>query len=105
MKPDCRQCIHRRDVPGSAHSQCVHPATATVHASPAAHMITLVGKRTGLDSVPGIDAAAHQLQITAAVVGIAHGWFLWPLNFDPVWLQTCVGFEASPTMTEATTCD
>ena len=21
------------------------------------------------------------------------GWFLWPLNFDPVWLVSCDGFE------------
>jgi hypothetical protein len=33
----------------------------------------------------------------AEVVGNAHGvrngWFFWPINFDPVWLQNCTGFE------------
>lgn len=24
--------------------------------------------------------------------GITHGWFYWPLNFDPVWLVSCDGF-------------
>ena len=24
--------------------------------------------------------------------GIAHGWFNWPMNFDPVWLKECDGF-------------
>ena len=26
--------------------------------------------------------------------GIRHGWFFWPLNYDPVWLVECTGFEA-----------
>jgi len=25
--------------------------------------------------------------------GIQNGWFFWPLNFDPVWLISCDGFE------------
>ena len=25
--------------------------------------------------------------------GIRSGWFLWPFNFDPVWLESCDGFE------------
>lgn len=25
--------------------------------------------------------------------GIAHGWFAWPWNFDPIWLESCDGFE------------
>lgn len=35
--------------------------------------------------------------VEADVVGDAHGikngWFFWPINFDPVWLQNCTGFE------------
>lgn len=26
--------------------------------------------------------------------GIKNGWFFWPLNFDPVWLENCDGFTA-----------
>ena len=25
--------------------------------------------------------------------GISNGWFMWPVNFDPVWLESCYGFE------------
>ena len=25
--------------------------------------------------------------------GIGSGWFMWPLNFDPVWLESCNGFS------------
>jgi hypothetical protein len=27
-------------------------------------------------------------------VGIRGGWFYWPLNFDPMWLVSCDGFQA-----------
>lgn len=26
--------------------------------------------------------------------GIMHGWFMWPLNFDPTWLEACNGFSS-----------
>lgn len=25
--------------------------------------------------------------------GVRGGWFFWPLNFDPTWLESCDGFE------------
>jgi hypothetical protein len=25
--------------------------------------------------------------------GIRSGWFMWPVNFDPVWLENCNGFS------------
>ncbi len=28
--------------------------------------------------------------------GIKRGWFMWPLNYDPVWLQSCDGFSDNP---------
>ena len=37
---------------------------------------------------------AESLGVTGVPHGIERGWFSWPLNFDPVWLRTCNGFEA-----------
>ena len=34
--------------------------------------------------VPNVKGAAH---------GIKKGWFNFPFNFDPVWLENCDGFE------------
>ena len=31
--------------------------------------------------------------VTGAAHGIKMGWFLWPVNFDPVWLESCDGFK------------
>lgn len=34
--------------------------------------------------------------VTGDPHGIRQGWFNWPLSFDPVWLESCEGFEEKP---------
>jgi hypothetical protein len=58
-----------------------------------------VGKRGGPNLVAmasafgeGPDGAIATLHVTAAEQGIQGGWFVWPVNFDPVWLESCDGF-------------
>jgi hypothetical protein len=58
-RPNCRTCIHCRDVPGDAHKACAQK----------------------LATVKGND------------IGIRGGWFAWPYNFDPVWLEECDCYE------------
>lgn len=47
-------------------------------------------------SIPG-DAHSRCLAFNAKVEGHSHGirngWFMWPFNFDPVWLISCDSFE------------
>lgn len=62
MKPNCYECVHRLDVPGSGHSRC-NNFGAKVKGNP------------------------H---------GTRSGWFVWPLNFDPTWLEECDGFSDKP---------
>ena len=91
MKPNCYTCKHRGNVPGSAHSSCRHPETNAALDDPLASIMAIfagVG-RTG----PQISAAALALGIEANAHGIRNGWFNWPWNFDPVWLESCDGFE------------
>ena len=65
IRPNCYECEFRRSVPGDAHSQCVHPNT-----------------RKG----------GQELNIKGNAHGVKMGWFYWPLNFDPTWLDNCDGF-------------
>lgn len=58
-KPNCYNCVHRRQLAWSSHSKCNN-----VEAKVKGHW--------------------H---------GIERGWFLWPVNFDPVWLLACNGFS------------
>ena len=54
-------------------------------------------------SVPGdrhsccLHPRQFELEIQGHPHGIAKGWFIWPLNFDPIWLEACDGFEAKET--------
>lgn len=37
--------------------------------------------------------ANPKAKVTGDLTGIKGGWFLWPFNFDPIWLKSCDGFE------------
>lgn len=84
-EPKCYNCKHRGEIPGDAHSCCRHPLV-NHEANPfSALMLMLQGKNA---------AAEAKLNIRGNPIGIRRGWFLWPANFDPVWLLNCDGFES-----------
>jgi hypothetical protein len=43
------------------------------------------------------DCHSRCVKTTAKVVGSMHGikngWFFYPVNFDPIWLEECDGYE------------
>ena len=87
--PNCHRCLHVRSLPGSAHKSCAHPDIAAVAESPLGQILSTMGKRATPSHGPlplGVVGNAH---------GIRHGWFNWPFNFDPTWLESCDGFEES----------
>ena len=85
-KPNCYDCKHRGSVPGDAHSRCRHPEVGGGSSNIIEDMArTLVGD---------MNAAAVKLGIKGNPHGIRSGWFMWPANFDPVWLESCDGFAA-----------
>jgi len=84
-KPNCYECVHRGEVPGSAHSSCRHPKVAFIRENPMAELLGILGG--------GPPIRMGILGVTAVPHGISHGWFCWPVNFDPTWLLTCDGFQ------------
>ena len=76
-KPNCYECIHRRGLMGDAHSRCAHPEA---------------GESRSLGPLGRAVDAAKKLGVTGNLHGIQNGWFFWPSNFDPVWLEACDGF-------------
>lgn len=47
-------------------------------------------------SVGRVDLPAmsdNRLKVKANPTGIRGGWFHYPFDFDPVWLEQCMGFE------------
>ena len=82
-KPNCYACKYRQDVPGDAHIACLHPDAQQYKAILPIAFFNSSGFRI-----------SERLSISAEHYGIAMGWFLYPINFDPTWLVSCTGFEA-----------
>lgn len=68
----------------------------------------VVGKRGGdqLSAMAaafseGPAAAMRELHIEFHPQGVRNGWAIWPVNFDPVWLQRCDGFTPKEQPAEA----
>ena len=91
-KPNCYECKHQGDNPGSAHIRCQHPKCSSKGANPLAEVFAILGS---VGRGPGaIDFdAAKELGIVGDAHGIRRGWFQFPYSFDPVWLVACNGFE------------
>lgn len=70
-KPNCYNCKHRGDLVGDCHSSCEHPE-AQNNARKAHLTLNVIGNKHGINN----------------------GWFIWPWNFDPIWLERCDGFQA-----------
>jgi hypothetical protein len=90
MKPDCYECKWRRDIPGSCHSNCQHPLLAAANENP---MLQMLGMFASVGRIPPIQAGIDKLGIKANYHGVKMGWFNFPFNFDPIWLENCDGFE------------
>lgn len=87
MKPNCYACVYRGVVPGDAHSCCLHPEVKKVIADPSDPFTGLASLLTGQ-----MMKAVLTLRIKGDEHGISNGWFMWPVNFDPVWLEHCDGY-------------
>ena len=96
-KPNCYDCIHRREAPGSAHSTCRHPDAGTDDGRAALAILASVGRGGPVVNTAGAEA----LNIMGNPHGIRMGWFNWPYEFDPTWLQECNGFTAKQSKAEA----
>ena len=51
--------------------------------------------------MPAIMKDTKKLNIKGNPYGIRSGWFNWPYNFDPVWLENCNGFKGKEEHVEA----
>lgn len=76
MNSPCIDCDKRGSVPGNAHSCCNAPPNGAV-----AMVLWLSGHRATPKANP------H---------GVANGWCLWPMNFDPIWIESCPLKAARP---------
>jgi hypothetical protein len=89
MKPNCYECKWRGNVPGDAHSCCKNPKNKEILDDPLLSLMAILAGVRRYDPV-NLDTG---LKVKGNAHGIRNGWFNWPFNFDPVWLEECNGFE------------
>jgi len=89
-KPNCYKCVHRRSIPGDAHSSCHHPSLKALNEDPIAVLMGLLGKRA--PHIKTSDYFPNAIKVEGNPHGIAQGWFAHPFNYDPTWLEKCDGF-------------
>ena len=88
QKANCYNCKNRSDVPGSAHSECKNKV-AQVLGYPATQMLMLTGNLTVVDK----NTNEKVIEVVGNWHGVRSGWFTWPFDFDPCWLEACSLFE------------
>lgn len=86
---NCWNCIHRREISGSAHISCRHPSIK-LEDSP---LLEIFEMWAGVGRVKGDASLGSQLNLKLNPHGVKHGWANWPLNFDPIWINNCDGYE------------
>ena len=90
-EPNCYKCKWRGTIPGDAHSRCCHPKCGGDNSDPFGRMMAMFANVGRV--APVMSATALEMGVTGNPHGIKRGWFNWPWNFDPVWLESCNGFE------------
>ena len=76
-KPMCYSCKHREDLTYSAHSLCTG----------------LCEKKDCFVAYMLFEAGALGTVVKAHDHGVKMGWFNWPIDFDPIWLEECKLYE------------
>ena len=93
MNQGCYTCKHRGSIPGDAHICCKHPDLGESSNNPLNQIMALLAGVGRVSPQIDIKAVSDKFEIQADAVGIKRGWFNWPWNFDPVWLENCNAYE------------
>ena len=84
-KKNCYSCVHRRNIPGDAHSECFHPSISdTTYIRMMVMTATFAYGASVLKRLP-------ELQLDVDQHAVSAGYFSFPVNFDPVWINECKG--------------
>ena len=90
-KPDCFKCKHKGHLAGTCHIRCLHPRVASFTSDEILTALSMLAQEHPFSSSQA--PLMQRLGITGHPHGIRCGWFNWPWEFDPAWLETCAGYE------------
>lgn len=90
---DCYNCKFASPAPGSSHHQeCAHPIPTAIGRFTAIRFCSAGGfSITGTNKETGEEKDILTMKFNPH--GVRNGWCLWPLNFDPCWVDKCTGFQ------------
>lgn len=83
----CYKCPHHKTIPGDAHLECDHPIAKAV--GPDTLIAFGTGIATGFNIKLNSPDGPLEISVYGDEHGIREGWFVWPIDFDPVWLKSC----------------
>lgn len=77
---NCSTCEYKRNVPGDSHISCEYPFLDKKNAS----LISMMS----VTNPQAFNQTLHQLfGFQASMHGVQSGWFMFPSNFDPNWME------------------
>lgn len=90
--PTCKKfdCKHQSSIPGDCHIRCKHPLVSEEDSAIDADILSLLSGRVKFHYASSL---ARKMGVSGHITGIKNGWFNWPYNFDPIWLESCAKFE------------
>lgn len=98
MTHNCWNCKYKGEVPGSAHICCNHPVVEIDQLK----MIMLLQLAKGIYyenpthiKLTNKDTEKEHNFIEISEQGFKGGWASYPINFDPTWIEKCMGYETS----------
>lgn len=83
MKPDCYSCKYRGNTAGSAHSRCNLIREINPENSELMELLFACGQMSF------INEQTNERLIEMNNHGIINGWAIWPMDFDPIWVDKC----------------
>jgi hypothetical protein len=90
---NCYNCKFRGSVVGSAHSRCraITENSSNKEKAMELEILLATGKyeMSLSDNVTGESRPIVKLNEH----GVKNGWAVWPINFDPIWVEDCAFFK------------
>jgi hypothetical protein len=91
--PKCWSCIYHKELPWDGHYSCQHPEFKPWRENSHLYMVErLADLRTGSGELVLMRDVMKEFNITFGKAGIRQGKVVFPWNFDPHWLDSCLAY-------------
>lgn len=84
---DCYKCKYRGNIPGNTHSRC--NVISSTNEPSSKELELLIG--SGLYKL--VNSNTNEPLVKLNPHGVKMGWAIWPINFDPIWVEECSFYD------------